>query len=322
VTGVQTCALPICYDQSIAAPLLGVLDQVKPRQIALNFSESDSAADGLSHGMYVTLTRYLGSAPYQLISAERLINALRGRKTPDELARIRQAVKTTEAVIDDITSLLKPGLSELAIAQAIQADFARRGVGPAWEAGHCPIVNCGAESSVGHAGPSAQVILQPDNLVHIDLGVVENEYVSDMQRLWYVLPKDGRVPEPVQKAFYTIRAAIEAAAKTLKPGAQGYEVDGVARKTITAAGYPEYQHALGHHIGRTAHDGGTLLGPRWERYGTAPEGIVEAGNVYTLEPSILLQGYGMIALEEDVLVTEHGLEWLGTPQTEIVVVES
>jgi len=49
----------IGYDQSIAPALLGMLDQVKPRQIALNYSERNSAVDGLSNGMYLTLTRYL-----------------------------------------------------------------------------------------------------------------------------------------------------------------------------------------------------------------------------------------------------------------------
>lgn len=96
----------------------------------------------------------------------------------------------------------------------------------------------------------------------------------------------------------------------------------MARQTLLAAGYPEFMHGLGHHIGRTVHDGSTLLGPRWERYGQQPEGIVEAGNVYTIEPSIQLPGVGWIATEEDVLVTEDGLEWLSTPQTGLIVVQA
>ena len=115
-------------------------------------------------------------------------------------------------------------------------------------------------------------------------------------------------------------AAIMAAAAVLKPGVQGYVVDDAARQTVIAAGYPEYKHATGHQIGRTVHDGAVLLGPRWERYGNTPLGIVEAGNCYTLELGVPVPGHGFIGLEEDVLVTENGVEWLGNVQTELYVI--
>lgn len=91
-------------------------------------------------------------------------------------------------------------------------------------------------------------------------------------------------------------------------------VDDAARKFITNAGYEEYQHAVGHQIGRTVHDGSTLLGPRWERYGKTPFGIVEKDNCYTLELGVHVPGYGLVSLEEDVIVTDDGYEWLSKPQ--------
>ena len=81
-------------------------------------------------------------------------------------------------------------------------------------------------------------------------------------------------------------------------------------------------HALGHQLGRSAHDGGTTLAPRWDRYGSAPFGIVEAGNVFTLEYGTAVPGRGYIGLEEDVLVTDDGIEWLSTPQRELWLVTS
>jgi Xaa-Pro aminopeptidase len=45
--------------------------------------------------------------------------------------------------------------------------------------------------------------------------------------------------------------------------------------------------------------------------------MVEAGNVFTLELGVAVLGRGYIGLEEDVLVTADGLEWLSTPQREI-----
>ncbi len=311
----------IGYDTSIQPVLLDVLQKLNPSQIAVNYSESDSAADGLSHGMYLTLVRYLDDTSYQLVSAEQILSALRGRKSQAEIHRIRGAIALTETIIDKVTRFLKPGLSEVEIADYIHGEFKRHNVPSAWEWEYCPIVNCGPESQMGHTAPSAKLIAQPGHIVHIDLGVVLDDYVSDIQRVWYLQPEgEIKLPIAIQHAFDAVRGAIEAAATVLKPGIQGWRVDEIARQYIVEAGYPAYQHALGHHIGRTVHDGSTLLGPRWERYGTMPEGVVEAGNVFTLELGVHVPGHGTISLEEDVLVTNNGLVWLTTPQTELMII--
>ncbi|MBK9746088.1 MAG: aminopeptidase P family protein [Chloroflexi bacterium] len=312
----------IKYDQSIQPALLEVLDRLAPQQIAVNYSESDTAADGLSHGMYLTLQRYLAGKPYQIISAEGILNSLRGRKTPAEIARIRAAVALTDDIIGRITKYLKPGLSELEIANYVHGEYAKEGVIPSWDTAYCPTVTVGPDSPQGHVSPSAEYVTAPRNTVRIDQGVVLNDYISDIQRVWYLQPAgETSIPQPVQHAFDAVRGAIMAAWDVLKPGVQGAVVDDAARNFIVTAGYPEYQHAVGHHIGRTVHDGSTLLGPRWERYGQTPFGIVEAGNCFTLELGVHVPGYGLVSLEEDVLVTENGNEWLGKPQTEIIVVK-
>ena len=117
----------ISYDQSIQPALIEVLDRLSPKEIAVNYSESDTAADGLSHGMYLTLQRYIAGKPYTLISAEDILNPLRGRKTPGEVARIRAAVALTDDIIDRITEYLRPGLTELEIANWIHETYRQEG---------------------------------------------------------------------------------------------------------------------------------------------------------------------------------------------------
>jgi Xaa-Pro aminopeptidase len=307
----------IGYHEGIGAPLREKLAELDPQQIAINYSENDVAADGLSTGMYLSLRRLLHDAPYdsRLVSAERIIAALRGRKSESEVARIRQAIATTEMLFDEVSQFVQPGMTQRQIASFVHERIDGMGLGYAWDKPYNPIVTCGPDSAIGHAAPG-DVPLERGHTLHMDLGVKENSYCADLQRMWYVLA-DGETeaPEEVQRAFDVVYGAIKAGEAALRPGVPGWQVDQAARDHIVAHGYPEYQHALGHLLGRSAHDGATVLGPRWERYAGICELPVEVGNVFTLELHVQVPDRGIMSLEEDVLVTEDGVEYLSTPQT-------
>ena len=140
-----------------------------------------------------------------------------------------------------------------------------------------------------------------------------------MRLMYFLRPGETSAPPEVQRAFDTVVEATQAAADALRPGVQGYEVDAIARQIIMDAGYPDYKFATGHQLGRDCHDGGTLLGPEWERYGQRPFGRIEAGEVFTIEPAVPVPGFGYMGIEEDVLVTEDGAVWLGEPQKELIL---
>lgn len=307
------------YDQSIQPLLLEEIQRWNPRKIAINYSESDPAADGLSYGMFRLLSRMLAATPYgsRLISAEQLIAALRGRKTRSEIALIEAAVVYTEDMLQAVTHLLRPGTSDLDIANFLHQSMDEQGFGSSWEREYCPVVTVGPESAVGHAMPSGLKI-KPGRLVQIDFGISRHGFVSDLQRTWYVPEREGAdVPEEIQRAWEATTAALEAGRAALKPGVRGWEVDAAARSTLVAAGYPEYLHAFGHHIGRSAHDGATILGPKWERYGDAIDRVIEPGNVFAIELGVSVPGRGYIGREENVVVTEHGADYLSHPQQEL-----
>jgi Xaa-Pro aminopeptidase len=309
----------IGYHQSLREPLLLVLERLNPQSIALNYSENDPAADGLTHGMFGLLSKYVADTPYasRFISAEAVISALRGRKSKGELARIRQAIGATEQILGELNDRLAPGQSESELANWIHQRVAGLDLDFAWDREYCPILSAGPDSPIGHAMPGNWQTKR-GQLFHIDFGVKELGFAADLQRTWYFLNQnETKPPEEAQHAFDAVRAAIEAGKSALKPGAIGWEVDAAGRETITRWGYPEYQHALGHQVGRSAHDGSTILGPRWERYQQTPYGVAEEGNVFTLELGVHLPNRGFLGLEEDVLVTATGCEYLSTPQMEL-----
>jgi Xaa-Pro aminopeptidase len=312
----------IGYVQSVKEPLLEVLNRLNPKTIAINYSTNTVIADGLTHGMWLQLMSYFEGTSFKdrIISAEQIISVLRGRKSPTELKLMKTAIKETLNIFDKVTRFIKPGKTELDVANFIFKEVKKLGVEPAWDKEHCPAVFSGPESAGAHAGPTKRKI-EGGHILNIDFGIKWKGYASDLQRTWYIRKKnEKKIPAEVLKGFNTILESIQLAAKALKPGVQGCEMDDIARNHITSKGYAEYPHALGHQIGRAAHDGGGLLCPRWERYGTLPYEKVEEGQVYTLEPRLTVEGYGVATVEEMVIVNKEGCEFLSKPQKKIYIV--
>lgn len=311
----------IGYREGITEPLVNTLSRIAPHSVAINVSENDPLADGLGAGLHQLLLRRLADTAYhdQLVPAEDIIWSLRARKLPMEVDMIRTAVKETEAILRDVAEQIEPGQTAASLANWMRSTAYAKGFRTAWVPKMCPIVTVGAGSPVGHVSPRDEAVTA-GAVVHVDFGVKYSNYCADLQRMWWVSGNGDGPAEPVAHAFEAIVAAIQKAKDALKPGVQGWEIDQIARDHLQEQGYEEFQHALGHQVGRAAHDGGgATLAPRWERYNETPYRKVEKNSVFTIEPSILLEEHGIISLEEMVLVTEDACEWLSTPQTELPV---
>jgi Xaa-Pro aminopeptidase len=268
--------------------------------------------------MYLLLEEYLQGSRFAgcLVSAEEIVMSLRGRKTSTEIARMKSAIRDTEGLFLEIAGFAQVGRSEREVYEFVQKRMGELGLGYAWDRAGDPIVNSGPNSMIGHGIPSEEIALAPGHIFHIDLGVVREGYSSDIQRCWYVLgPDETTVPEDVKRAFEAVIGAISTGASILRPGVVGWQADKAAREYLTAAGYPEYMHALGHQVGRVAHDGGAILGPQWERYGRTPAIPLQKDEVYTVELGVVVEGRGYLGIEEMVVITETGCEWLTERQT-------
>jgi Xaa-Pro aminopeptidase len=195
-----------------------------------------------------------------------------------------------------------------------------RGLEFAWDPGTCPSVFTGPDTAEAHYGPTTRT-LEPGHILNMDFGVRYNGYCSDMQRTFYILrPGESGAPPEVQKGFDTIVRAIESARQAMRPGLAGREIDAVARSVVTQAGYPEFPHALGHQVGRFSHDGTALLGPTWEKYAAKPLLPLEEKMVFTLEPRLTVPGHGIATVEEMVVMTGTGAEYLSEPQTRLLLI--
>lgn len=311
------------YDKAVRELLRETITRLNPDRIAVNTSRNNVHADGLTHAMHEILCEHLVGTPYadKLVSAEPVISALRGRKTQAEQARIRRAVEITDEIFKKTFQFIKVGMTEIQIGKYMQKLANEYGVGLAWPAENCPAVNSGPDSPVGHNGPT-DIKVERGHLIHFDFGVRYEEYCSDIQRVVYLLREgETEAPVEVQRGFITIRTAIEKSREAMKADVTGNAIDVIAREIVTDSGYADYPYALGHQLGRVAHDGGALLGPLWEKYGDSPNQKLEVGQVFTIEPGLAVTGYGYLGLEEDVVITENGAEYFTEPQKEIVLLQ-
>ncbi len=314
----------IGYVQGIKEDLLKVLEKYNPRKIAINFSKNNNLADGLTYGMYLDLIDKLNGTSFvdRLISSEEILTLLRGRKSPTEIDLMKEAIRITLEIFELTGKFIRPGVSEKQIADFILNEVTKRGLETAWDKEYCPSVFTGPDTAGAHAGPTDRLV-KKGHVLNIDFGVKYKGYCSDLQRTWYILRDDENdAPSEVKRGFNVIVNSIQKAAEFMKPGSIAYEVDSIARNYIIENGYEEYPHALGHQVGRKAHDGGVILAPRWERYGEIPYKKIGIGEVYTLEPRLTIPNYGIATVEEEVVVKENGVEFLSKPQKEIYLIKS
>lgn len=313
----------LAYKSSPKDDLISILKKINPAKIAINYSEDSPSADGLTHGRYLRFMKLISGSGFEnrIISSEKIIAALRGRKSAEEIKRMEKAIEITLDIYNKVTEFTKPGMTEKDVAAFITSERTKLGLLPSWEEESNPSVFTGPQETGAHSGPTGKVI-ERGHVFNIDSGVIYKKYCSDLQRTWYVL-KNGETsaPEKVMHGFNTIVESIQLSFKALKPGIRGIDIDTIARDYIVSRGYEEYPHALGHQVGRTAHDGSALLAPAWERYGSLPYIPLEKDQVFTIEPRLYLKEFGVVTIEEMVVITKDGARWLSPPQTEIFLIK-
>ena len=311
------------YTTTMEETIKGVLKDLDPQRLALNFSNSDASSDGLTVGMKMMLDKVLAAIDFkgELVSAFPIISKVRGMKTSSQIAKIKDCAIKADEYLRKVPSICHPGMTSIEIFNFLHEVAYADGYGMSWADSQCPSVMVDPNVPQGHGGITDTPLVK-GNVINIDYGVSKDGYCSDLQRMYYVLKDDENdAPESVKQAFYLVRDAIKAAKDFLRPGVTGFQVDQVARHMVVDNGYDSWNAALGHQVGHVTHDGGTILANRRPRYNRTEliDTPLDAGNVFTLEPGIMIPE-GRIGIEEDVVITKDGSEWLVEPQQELMLI--
>jgi len=250
-----------------------------------------------------------GPKDAELVATERLVEGARVVKDPYEIATLREAARRLSLVAAAAPAEVVRGLSERDVALAIdrrvrQAGFER----PAFDT----IVASGPNAALPHARPGERTITEGD-LVVLDFGGVYASYCVDLTRTVSV----GRASDRAREVHAAVREARDQAIAVVAPGRSRFEIDAAARNVLIGRGLGDaFGHGTGHGLGIEVHED-----PRISRKRPDVDGGDEAvavGMIFTIEPGAYLPGWGGVRIEDDVRVTDTGVEVLTHVTTDLV----
>ena len=233
---------------------------------------------------------------------------LRAVKDAAEIAALRRAAHAADSVA---TELLKGDIPLIGRTEAeVSAEISARLRAAGHDSVSFAIVASGPNAASPHHTPGDRRIGAGESVV-CDFGGPVGGYCSDITRTVFTGAPDARARD----VYSTVQAAQAAAVDAATVGMPAEDVDGVARRIITEAGYGDYFiHRTGHGIGLEGHEPPYLVGGNCE--------ALVGGNAFSIEPGIYLPGNLGVRIEDIVVASDAGPEALNVADHDLAVVEA
>ena len=263
----------------------------------------------VSRHHWLTTTLGADSPHSTLVATEGIVEAARAVKDPYEIAVIREAARRLSDVAAAMVADVRAGRSEREVAASINQRLITAGFErPAFET----IVASGPNSALPHARPTERKLTEGD-LVVLDFGGVYDSYCVDLTRTVAL----GRASARIRAVHAAVLSAHDAAIAAVKPGQSRFDIDAAARARLEAAGMAEaFGHGTGHGLGLEVHEAPRIV-KRLPNVEASDEPVVP-GMVFTIEPGAYFPDWGGIRIEDDVLVSDDGVEVLTRVTTELL----
>ncbi len=241
-----------------------------------------------------TFAEQLREGGLDLVPRTGLVEQLRAVKDEGELEAFRRACAITDRMFERLVSEVKfVGRRERDVAWDTTRLYHEEGADePAFES----IVGSGPTGALPHARAGDRVI-ESGELVVVDTGCRVGGYVSDYTRTLAT----GELDAELSEAYDVVLAAQQAGLEAIRAGVTGKDADATARAVIDGSPFAgAFGHGLGHGLGLDVHEA--------PRLSTESSDTFAAGNVVTVEPGVYLPGRFGIRIEDDVVVTDDGIE--------------
>ena len=242
----------------------------------------------------------------RLRTGSRVVNELRRRKDPDELAAMKRAIATVEQAMAAVAPLVVNGVSMLELAEAVEHELLAAGSRTPSFPTHI-FTGLDADSFDSHTG-TGRIPIPEGTSVMFDFGGVVDGYCSDFGRTVYC----GDPPQDFLDGYATMLAAYEAGKAAARTGARAQEVNAACRAPIEEAGLGEhFRHRMGHGIGKDVHERPFLS--------IEDETPLEPGMTFTDEPSLIIPGRWSLRIENIIVVEDEGGRNLNSLPDDLIV---
>jgi len=326
------------YDYFGSEPeLKQYVEERDPKSIGLNYSRSIGGADGLSYSGYLELSELLGEKyTERFVSAEKLVSDFRSRRVASEIAAYGEACELSYTIAEKALSnaVITPNKTTLEeVAWWMKEQLHRHNLNSSF--GMPSVYVTGVR---GILATSNDRIIQRGDVLTIDWGVGLMNMYTDMKRMAYVLDEgETKVPDGILNAFdqgVAVRSIIK---KTIKPGMIAKEAEEAVYAALSKAGYnkmkgfnkytdmDETDVIIGcHSVGNWGHGVGpsiAFFNPKRLNY------EIKSSNLLSIElfAYTKIPEWGgaklRVALEDDAIVTERGVEWIYPINPRVAVIK-
>jgi len=308
-----------------------------PKRIGVNMSDALGGADGISYTSYQYLAQNLDE-PYNvlLVSAEKLISDFLYRRVPTEVEVFAEAGRISRELAERALSneVIVPGRTTLEdVAWWLKDRLDERRLESSFG-----LPSVYVTGPTGIEATSTNRVIRRGDLLMLDWGVGLMGYYTDMKRTAYVLyESEKQPPAGIQKAFDRALEAREVIFKNIKPGWSGAQTVAVLNQKLEEAGFAimkefdkpsttaKTEIITGcHSVGNWGHGIGPSLAFFQKRQ---LEFVIRPTTFLTLEffAYTAAPEWGgkkvRIPLEDDIVVTETGVQWLDTPTDKILLIK-
>ena len=229
----------------------------------------------------------------KFIPCRDFIESFRLIKEKTEVELLKKSARITRTVFSSLVKELKPGMSELKVANRVRSLLREKGTE---DESFPPIVASGRRSSYPHALPSKKIVEEKEPII-LDFGGSFQGYQSDFTRTLFL----GKIGSKEIKLKSLLKKAQDLAMAKIRPGVMISEIDQAARHFLDREGYGKYFiHSLGHGVGLDVHELPSISSKNRKR--------LKPGMVFTLEPGVYIPGWGGLRREDMVVVTKNGCE--------------
>ena len=310
----------------IPATLKRVVEERKPKTIALNMGGTRGATNGITQDAYKFLTDTLGSDyASRFVSAGPLIVEYMDTRLPEELETYRTAVALTDILTQRAFSneVITPGkttvgdvrwwflqqVNNLGLTVWFQPDL--RVQRQSQDTGKTmQFLNVAEES----------MVIQRGDVIHIDCGLNYMGLSTDWQKMAYILrPGEKDAPEGLKKALTNTNRLQDALFTHIKPGAKGFDVYEATMANMKTAGIEAMIYS--HSVGNQGHALGASIDFRRPTAGAPAEPPFREGSYTSIElntstPVPEWAGQKVtIMMEDDAYLTKDGMQWFRPRQT-------